>query len=122
MSRVGDALIQTNRSADLRLQLRVTADFIPLQRLLHHKQVESVQLSQMKNIGKIVSGVGINREQDFGKLLSDGGDEFKIFPRFDFQLDTLIAAFQFLLYLAYEALRRFANAQRDATRNLLPCS
>src|SRR5438477_6287987 len=37
MTRIRDALVQTDRGADLRLQFRVPADFIPLQRLLHHE-------------------------------------------------------------------------------------
>src|SRR5262249_4339122 len=66
-----------------------------------------------------IRGVRIYREKDLWELPADCLYKVIVLPRFDLQFYPLISASEFLLDPAYQGLRTFANAQRNAAVNLL---
>src|SRR5579864_4089239 len=116
---IGDAFVQTNWSADQRLQFCVAMDLVPLQRLLDHEEVKFIQLFQAGGVLEFVGAVGVNREQDFRELLPDRGDESHVLSRLDLQLNSLVPTLQLFAYFDDKVLRGFANPQRNAASDFL---
>jgi hypothetical protein len=69
---------------NLGLQSSMRMDVIPFQRLLHHEELELIELSQMIGVFQSIGRVGVNRKQDPGELISNGIDIFQILAGFDF--------------------------------------
>src|ERR1035438_9335521 len=67
ISRIVNAFIQADRSSNFRLQFGVAVNFVPLQWLLHHQEIEFIELLQMFGIGQSVSGICIYRKLNRGE-------------------------------------------------------
>src|SRR5215813_12693074 len=106
-----DAFVETNRRLDLGLQLGVGVDVVPIERLLHHQQMEFVKSCKMPGILGAVCGVGIDREEYSRELVANGPYELIILSRLDLQFDPLISPAELLGDLGHESFGVLANAQ-----------
>ena len=122
MAGVEDAFIEADGGFDLRLQFGVGVDVVPAERLLHHEQLELIELTQVRGVFEAIGRVGVDGKKDVRKFLADCGDVIEVFAGFDFQLDALIAAAQFFFDAANKGLRTLANAERDAAGNFIQCA
>src|SRR5580700_9446385 len=61
--RIVDAFVETDRRLNLRLQLRMRINIVPIERLLHHQEPKFIQLSQMGSVFEPVGGIGVNGKQ-----------------------------------------------------------
>src|SRR6266571_3545432 len=94
-------------------------DVVPFQRLLDHQQFEVIELSKMVTVFEAIGRIGIDREQDSGKCLPNGGNKIEILPRFDLEFDAAVPTAKFLRNLADHRFRVFANSKGNAARNLM---
>src|ERR1051326_5103711 len=76
----------------------------------------------MVGICRRVGGIGIDRQHKPWKPLTHSGDKLKVFAGFDFELNALVPAVEFLLDLVDQRRRSGANAQRDSAGNLVACT
>src|ERR1035441_7866550 len=119
MSGISNTFIETDRCANHASQFGMCVDLIPLQRLLQHQQIELIKSFQVSAISEVVGGVGVDGEENVRELLSNFGDERKIFSRLAFQLNTLVSRANFFLHLPGQRLRSLADADRDAASDFV---
>src|SRR5882672_10515621 len=92
-----DAFVETNRSIQFSLQLRVTVQVVPAERLLDHHQVVGFETLQMRPIFKLIRGVRVDHQTNVWKALAQVLDWLNIASRLDFNFDALIPCCQFTL-------------------------
>src|ERR1700731_1839201 len=114
-----NALIQADRRVQLFLQLDVTVDIVPAERLLDHHQVEAFELLEQRPIIRSVGGVGVDHQLDARKILAQAAHQLEVLSRLDFYLDALISGSEFFLHRGGELVQRLFNADRDAAGDLL---
>src|SRR5882724_4413031 len=92
-----DALIQANRRLQSLLQLDMTVQIIPAQRLLDHHQVISVQLLEQRPIRSAIRRIRVHHQLDGREILPEPLYLLHIFARLDLDLDALVTGSQFFL-------------------------
>src|SRR5712672_2001014 len=100
-----DAFVETNRSIQFSLQLRVTVQVVPAERLLDHHQVVGFETLQMRPIFKLIRGVRIDHQTNVWKALPQVLDWFDVVSRLNFNFDALIPCCQFTLKGGCELLK-----------------
>ena len=106
-----NAFIEADRGVQPGLQCGVSVDIIPIQRLLHHEQIEIVESPQPFSVARGVGGVRIDGQLNVRKRSSHCRDKLDVLAGLDLQLDALVAAPQFFLHGLNQQLRVLADAQ-----------
>src|SRR5260370_28627569 len=79
-----DALVETNRSIQFSLQLGVTVEVVPAERLLDHHEVVGFETLQMRPIFKLIRGVRVDHQTNVWEALAQVLDWLNIVSGLNF--------------------------------------
>lgn len=85
---VVNALVETDRRADLALQFRMIDDVVVVERLLVHREVELVRLLEEFQVSDAIAAVAIDVDRVRRMLFPHGGEHRQIPTGSEFQFDT----------------------------------
>src|SRR5260370_1067836 len=100
-----NALIQTDWRVEFLLKFDVAVEVVPAERLFDHHQVEAFELFQQRPVIQSVRRVCVNHQLDAGEILPKASHRLQVFPRLNFDLDSLIACREFLLHGANQLFK-----------------
>src|SRR5262249_31294708 len=115
-----DRLIETDRSFNLPLKLRVIDDVLIMQRLLEHHDVVAVHFLESLDIGQRIGRIGLRLQQNRGKAFTALRDNFNVPAWFDFDLDPPVTGFDFDRNLFQELIDAWLNSDRHSTIDAFP--
>src|SRR3974390_1459291 len=93
--RTSNGLVEADGSLDGLLQPRVEIEGVVPQRLLDHKQLESVEGLQVRKVLERVGGVRIATQHDAGPAGANPFEHINVPPGFHLQLDALVSGSKF---------------------------
>ena len=96
----------------------MSSDVVFSQRLFDQKQVELVELRQPRGVGKCVSGVGVDLQEDLREAFANGADGLDVMAGLDLELDAAVALREVTADDFDQLGRILVDADRDSAVDL----
>src|SRR5262249_11599676 len=109
--------IQADRRLQFLLQLRVIVEVVMPQRLLNHKKVEAVELTQVVDLVQRVRGIGVANQNNIRPGLGDSPEDIKPPSGLTFDFNPPIAGAELGFNFVEQLLHRILDSDGDAARD-----